>query len=187
MRRFTSPTPRPRVQQSRVSLANPPARPHPFPRSTLASAPRCHLQTAKAAEPESDDGDDIAAQVGVGTVAEDAELDALAERIEKEIMAPDGALGRYRGLVSRLCRSDAVRAGPEFLKSAALLAMCKMMVLDADFCEEDNNLGAVFGALCRRVVGPDIRKTLVVSVGDLAFRHPNVLEPWTSQMYEPLR
>ncbi len=31
-----------------------------------------------------------------------------------------------------------------------------------------------------------IRCNLVVALGDLAFRFPNSLEPWTAHMYQPL-
>ena len=31
-----------------------------------------------------------------------------------------------------------------------------------------------------------VRCNLVVALGDLAFRFPNVLEPWTAFMYAPL-
>ena len=31
-----------------------------------------------------------------------------------------------------------------------------------------------------------MRSNLVIAIGDLAFRFPNLLEPWTANMYEPL-
>ena len=33
---------------------------------------------------------------------------------------------------------------------------------------------------------PSIRSNLVIAMGDLAFRFPNLLEPWTHEMYQPL-
>lgn len=33
---------------------------------------------------------------------------------------------------------------------------------------------------------PAVRSNLVIAIGDLAFRFPNMLEPWTAKMYEPL-
>lgn len=39
--------------------------------------------------------------------------------------------------------------------------------------------------LCRSVPA-QVRSNLVIAVGDLAFRYPNVLEPWTHNMYRPL-
>ena len=31
-----------------------------------------------------------------------------------------------------------------------------------------------------------MRSNLVIAIGDLAFRFPNLLEPWTTNMYRPL-
>lgn len=39
---------------------------------------------------------------------------------------------------------------------------------------------------CCRTVEPAVRSNLVIAIGDLAFRFPNLLEPWTASMYEPL-
>jgi hypothetical protein len=38
---------------------------------------------------------------------------------------------------------------------------------------------------CRLVSAP-VRVNMVVALADLASRWPNVLEPWTAYMYEPL-
>ncbi len=51
------------------------------------------------------DGGDIAAQLGVGAAAADAELDALKEAAEAEIMAPGGLIGRYAPLVAAFCHN----------------------------------------------------------------------------------
>lgn len=72
-------------------------------------------------------------QVGVGAVAEDAELDALKDAVEQEIIGTRGLLGRYRPLVSALCQDAALTRAPPGLRSSALLALCKMMALDAEF------------------------------------------------------
>lgn len=41
--------------------------------------------------------------------------------------------------------------------------------------------------LCpKSALEPSIRCNVLVAMGDLAFRFPNVLEPYTSAMYQPL-
>jgi len=35
-------------------------------------------------------------------------------------------------------------------------------------------------------VEPAVRSNLVIAIGDLAFRFPNLLEPWTPHMYRSL-
>ena len=39
---------------------------------------------------------------------------------------------------------------------------------------------------CNRLVEPAVRSNLVIALGDLAFRFPNLLEPWTERIYGPL-
>lgn len=47
------------------------------------------------------------------------------------------------------------------------------------------SLGSVMLAGCRGVEA-SIRSNLVIALGDMAVRWPNVLEPWTAHMYQPL-
>lgn len=49
------------------------------------------------------------------------------------------------------------------------------------------NIGVVFKALGHHGESPELHKTLVVAAGDLAFRFPNVLEPYTDYIYMPLK
>jgi condensin complex subunit 1 len=37
-----------------------------------------------------------------------------------------------------------------------------------------------------REVGPAERSNLIIAVGDLTIRFPNLLEPWTAHIYQPL-
>lgn len=40
--------------------------------------------------------------------------------------------------------------------------------------------------LSDRLVEPAVRSNLIIALGDLAFRFPNLLEPWTERIYGPL-
>jgi non-canonical (house-cleaning) NTP pyrophosphatase len=52
---------------------------------------------------ETQQEDDIAAQLGVGSAAADAELDRLKETVEAEIMVSSNLIGRFAKLVSDFC------------------------------------------------------------------------------------
>ncbi len=41
-------------------------------------------------------------------------------------------------------------------------------------------------ARARRAAEPGVRCNLVIALGDLAFRFPNLVEPWTAHLYQPL-
>ncbi len=49
--------------------------------------------------------EDINAELGVGAVAADLELDSTKEAAEAQIVAASGALGRYAPLIAAFCRS----------------------------------------------------------------------------------
>ena len=54
-----------------------------------------------------DDGEDedIAAQLGVGSLAADVELDALKDAAEGEIVSMHNLMGRYAPLLAALCHN----------------------------------------------------------------------------------
>lgn len=52
---------------------------------------------------ESKEEDDIAAQLGAGSAAQDAELDRLKDAAEAEILARANLIGRFAPLVAAFC------------------------------------------------------------------------------------
>jgi condensin complex subunit 1 len=64
------------------------------------------------------------------------------------------------------------------------------MCVSSSFCEK--NLQLLFSLLSSRrredrfEGSQRLRANIIVAVGDLAFRFPNLLEPWTKHIYRPL-
>ena len=58
------------------------------------------------------------------------------------------------------------------------------MLVSSEFCEE--HLQLLFTIL-EKSPEPVIRANLIIATGDLSFRFPNILEPWTPNMYSRLR
>ncbi|KAG7674430.1 hypothetical protein Ndes2437B_g00695 [Nannochloris sp. 'desiccata'] len=133
---------------------------------------------------DEEEDEDINAELGVGSVAADAELDAMKEACETQILAAQNLLGPYAALVSAVCRQRSLLSGDATLRASALLALSKLMVVDPRMCEE--NLQLMFTLLAARSVEPALRSNLTIALGDLALRFPNLLEPWTEHMYRPL-
>ena len=92
-------------------------------------------------------------------------------------------LGAWAPLVAAVCRNESGHFGAE-LRSAACLTMCKLMCVSSEFC--DSNLQLLFTVM---KVEPEvcIRANIAIALGDLCFRHPNTLEPWTSHLYAQLK
>ena len=70
------------------------------------------------------------------------------------------------------------------LLTAATLSLCKLMCVSRQFCEE--NLRLLFTIL-QKSVFPSIRSNIIISIGDLCFRFPNLVEPWSSHLYDRLQ
>ncbi|CAG9466088.1 unnamed protein product [Pedinophyceae sp. YPF-701] len=129
--------------------------------------------------------EDIAAQLGTSSSAkEDAEVDAMNQVVESQLLSTASVVGRFAPLVVQVCADTAVLARSKLLRSSALLALTKLMAVDGRFCER--NLPLVFTLLQNHCVEPSIRQNLVIAVGDLAYRFPNALEPWTEHIYKQL-
>ena len=134
---------------------------------------------------------ELAAALGQGAVAEDTNLDNAREAAEAELLshaagvhgsraAGKGLVAAYAPVVVALCGHPAVASGHALLRGAALAALSRLMAIDASFCEQHLQL------LFTRLRGePDkgTRAALMVALGDLAFRFPNAVEPWTEHLY----
>ncbi|KAG2448695.1 hypothetical protein HYH02_006051 [Chlamydomonas schloesseri] len=151
---------------------------------------RTDREKAAAAAGSSKKGgeDDMDAQLGTGQ-ARDAALDALQEELEAAILRPGaGLVAEWGGLVSGLCHRPDLLTADVALAAAALGALCKLMALDTGYC--DANCSVFFTRLTGRgavKLPTDVRCSMLVTLGDLGRRHPNVVEPWTVRMFECLR
>lgn len=94
--------------------------------------------------------EDIGAELGVGasSVTADAELDLLKEAGEREIVSPGQLVGHYVPLVAGVCRSKRAMEAHPMLRSSAVLALAKLMIVDEATCEA--NLPLVFSLLNNR-------------------------------------
>lgn len=56
--------------------------------------------------------------------------------------------------------------------------------MDAKYCEQ--NLPILFSMLANKANESEIRSNIVIALGDLVYRFPNKLEPWTKHVYQVL-
>lgn len=128
----------------------------------------------------------IDAELGLAA-SEDARLDFLLEKTESEIISGDSShkflVGAMAPIVAKICRNSGLMQQYPRLRVSAMLALCKLMAIDADFC--DQNLQLLF-TVAQSSGEAAVRSNCIIALGDLAFRFPNVLEPWTEHMYARL-
>ncbi|KAJ3683828.1 hypothetical protein LUZ60_014055 [Juncus effusus] len=129
----------------------------------------------------------INAELGL-TVSADAAIDSLAEKAEKEIISESQVkkylIGLCAPFLSKLCRNLNLLQKYPPLQRSAMLALCRLMIIDSDFCEA--NLQLLF-TVAKTAQNETVRSNCTLAIGDLAVRFPNLLEPWTEFIYARLR
>jgi condensin complex subunit 1 len=119
-----------------------------------------------------------------------AELEAenerkVAEIAEKEIVGR-GLLSIFGPILVRVVANEGGKFGSEVLRQTSTLALCKFMCVSSSFCEQ--HLPVVFTALANAPAEDvTLRANTVIALGDLAFRFPNEVEPYTPRVYACLR
>lgn len=139
-----------------------------------------HETAAKKRTVQENADDDM----GVGGAAEnDVQAELINFVAENELTLGNSLLSAYAPVIVAVCSNPGRFAEPS-LKASAVLAFCKLMCTSSIFCEQ--NLQLLF-TIIRDTQEPIIRANSIVALGDLAFRFPNLLEPWTPHFYARLR
>lgn len=151
---------------------------------------------------EAPEEDSNAAMGGVGQ--EEREAEAFAEIAEHSLLYSNSRLlDRVKPLLFA-CLLDKKLRQNAVLRRLGAIGLCKFMTVSKRFCQENLKLlfsvlfpkagqaGALGAADAEDACGGDVledltlRQALLVAVGDLLFRHPNVVEPWTGRLYATL-
>uniref|UniRef100_UPI00398F2381 condensin complex subunit 1 isoform X2 n=1 Tax=Pristiophorus japonicus TaxID=55135 RepID=UPI00398F2381 len=115
--------------------------------------------------------------------AEDTEAELVRKICDVELLDDGQLLSAFVPLIVKICSNPGKYRDPD-LASASCLALCKMAMVSHDFCEQ--HLRLLFTML-EKSAQPSIRSNTMVALGDLSFRFPNLIEPWTSHLYARLR
>ncbi|KAL4150907.1 hypothetical protein PRNP1_010302 [Phytophthora ramorum] len=144
---------------------------------------------AKPADNAASNGDaeDVTAmedELGVAAEVE-AEEDTFVNNVIQKEIACRNLLGLYSPLIIRvLVGKEEEFKGDELLTECAVVALSKFMAVSEEFCEK--HLQLLFTIL-QNSPQPSVRGDVIIALGDLSFRFPNLVEPWTSHLYNRLR
>uniref|UniRef100_A0A0N5AEA3 Asparaginase n=1 Tax=Syphacia muris TaxID=451379 RepID=A0A0N5AEA3_9BILA len=123
------------------------------------------------------DGDD---RLELNGMSGDEKLLQKAEEIcEKDLLKSSALLGRFLPLIFHILEIKR-NSGCENIKSAAALALSKIMLLSSEFCEHSlpiflDCLANSPSAICRN--------NLLIAAGDICFRFPNIIEGCSEHIY----
>ncbi|KAM3913353.1 condensin complex subunit 1 [Leptodactylus fuscus] len=119
----------------------------------------------------------------VGASADDAEAELIQKVCDKELLNGQQYLAAFFPFVLRICKNSGKYNDPA-LCTAAILALTKFMMISSDFC--DSHLRLIFTLLEKSPL-PGVRSNIMIALGDLSIRFPNLIEPWTPHLYARLR
>ncbi|XP_066213963.1 condensin complex subunit 1 [Saccopteryx leptura] len=119
----------------------------------------------------------------VGATAEDTEAELIRSICEMELLDEEQILAAFVPLLLKVCNNPGLYSNPE-LCAAASLTLGKFCMISATFC--DSQLRLLFTMLEKSSL-PIIRSNIMIAVGDLAIRFPNLVDPWTPHLYARLR
>merc|ERR1719148_310496 len=95
-------------------------------------------------------------------------------------------IGLFTPLLVRIVSNEDGLFSSEVLMQTSTLALCKFMCISRSFCEK--HLPLLFTALSNAPTEDvSLRANTVIALGDLAFRFPNEVEPYTPRIYACLR
>lgn len=113
---------------------------------------------------------------------DDYELELLKEQAESSIVSPGSLIGVFGPVVVHICSNPDVFSDIG-LQASAAVALCKFVCVGSDFCED--NLQLLFTIL-EHSKQPYVRSTIIITLGDLATRFPNLVDPWTGHLFRKL-
>jgi len=147
---------------------------------------RHEKEKAKAEADESknkaEEEEDLNEELGMSEADEVHEAEMFQRIAEGKIVGPGTVLGEFTELIVTVCASEDDACDIE-MRTAAIMALCKCMCISTEFC--DKNLRLLFSIL-QNSKSARIRAMIIVALGDMASRFPNLLEPWNEKMYERL-
>jgi len=88
--------------------------------------------------------------------------------------------GKFLPLVTYLVADEQGPYGHPLLRESSTVSLCRYMSTSSSVCE---SLLPLLFTVLEKETSPDVRTTIVIALGDLAFRFPNSVEPWTNRIY----
>lgn len=124
------------------------------------------------------DTDDV-----VGASAEDTFAEQINHICEQEMLfSKESLLRRFCPMIIEVLKFPSKYKEDE-LQQAAVLALIHIMSVSSKFCE--NNIPFLMN-IFQHTKNIKIKCNIIIGLSDFTFRFPNVIEPWSGQLYSTL-
>lgn len=114
-----------------------------------------------------------------GNAADDADAEYIIHLLDNEILAEDSTLGLLGSIAVHVVSNPSVFKEVQVQMNASM-TLARLMLVSSVFCEEHLPL---FFTILEKSPEPQVRANLVIAVGDLCLRFPNLIDPWTAKIY----
>ncbi|PSN48611.1 hypothetical protein C0J52_18669 [Blattella germanica] len=113
----------------------------------------------------------------------EARDEARSTKSSKKGRKPKNSNSNSSHISTNICSNPNKYKGKK-IQTAASLTLAKMMMVSSSFCEDHLQL---LVTILEKSTDPVTRCNLIVALGDLSYRFPNITEPWTPHVYGRLR
>ncbi|GFY54758.1 condensin complex subunit 1 [Trichonephila inaurata madagascariensis] len=118
----------------------------------------------------------------VPPIDEETTYEQILDMCAKDVKDETKLIGSLLPIVVAVCRASLKEFNQE-VQAAASVALTKFMLFSEKVCEENMQL---FATITEKSPEPYIRANMVIAMGDLSTSYPNIVEPWTPQIYQRL-
>ena len=144
-----------------------------------AAASKKDAAASAAPEAEVTAVDAMEEEMGCAAAADADHDKLLGEIVEREVVVRN-MLGKFLPLILFIVANERKHFSHALVRETSILTLCRFMATSSVVCEQ--SLPLLFTVL--ESEGSEKNRTsIVITLGDLAFRFPNLVEPWTDRIY----
>ncbi|KAG8271683.1 meiotic chromosome condensation [Homalodisca vitripennis] len=115
--------------------------------------------------------------------ADDMATEQVRHMLDSDVVCGNGVLAGFSLLIIDVCKNPKKYQNP-LITCVAATALAETMMVSSVFCNENMQLLVTMLEKCSE---ENVRLSLVIVFGDLLFKFPNTVEPWTRFLYARLR
>mmetsp|Transcript_8464 Transcript_8464/g.12624 ORF Transcript_8464/g.12624 Transcript_8464/m.12624 type:complete len:1331 (-) Transcript_8464:69-4061(-) len=143
--------------------------------------------SAVSAEGDYEANQDVEAmeeEMGMAAAADAEHEKEFNSIVELELVCNENnILGKFHPMVAYIVANANGHYAHPIIRETAVLSLCRYMSVSSILCQKYLPL---FFTVLERESCERIRTSMIIAAGDLCFRFPNEIEPWTSHLYSRL-